>query len=155
MMADFRPRTVYTIAKKEFLDNIRNRWIILLTVLLFILVLVFSYLAGAQAGGKDVFGNMQTTVLGLLSISSILIPLIAIILGFSTISGEAESGALYIVLSYPITRFEVFLGKLLGLGSVIVVSVIAGFGFGGIIIVATVGMSHGLGISPSSDLRFC
>ena len=141
----FNPRAVYTIAKKEFLDHIRNRWIILLTVLLFILVIVFSYLAGGQTGGTNVFGNMQNTVFGLLSISGILIPLIAIILGFSTISGEAESGALYIVLSYPVTRFEVLIGKLLGLGSVIVVAVLVGFGFGGILISVTAGGESWIG----------
>jgi ABC-type transport system involved in multi-copper enzyme maturation permease subunit len=144
-MVYFNPRAAYTIAKKEFLDNIRNRWIILLTIILFILVIVFSYLAGGQTGGKGALGNMQNTVLGLLSISSMLIPLIAIILGFSTISGEAESGALYVVLSYPITRFEVLLGKLLGLGLVIVVAVLAGFGLGGIIITATVSGESWLG----------
>jgi ABC-type transport system involved in multi-copper enzyme maturation permease subunit len=144
-MASFNSRSVYTIAKKEFLDNMRNRWIILLTIILFLLVIVFSYLAGGQTGGTDIFGNMQNTVFGLLGISSIIIPLIAIILGFSTISGEAESGALFIVLSYPVTRFEVLLGKLLGLGSVIVVAVLAGFGFGGILITATVGGESWIG----------
>jgi Cu-processing system permease protein len=138
-MSSFNPRSVYTIAKKEFLDHIRNRWIILLTVILFLLVIVFSYLAGGETGGEDVFGNMQNTILGLLSIATLLIPIIAIILGFSTISGEAESGALFIVLSYPVTRFEVLLGKLLGLGSVIIVAVLVGFGFGGILISATAG----------------
>jgi len=82
---------------------------------------------------------MQNTAFGLLVISSLLIPLIAIILGFSTISGEAESGALYVVLSYPIRRIEVLLGKLLGLGLVITVSIFLGFGIGGIVIAATVG----------------
>jgi ABC-type transport system involved in multi-copper enzyme maturation permease subunit len=138
-MPSFNPRSVYTIAKKEFLDNMRNRWIILLTIILFVLVIVFSYLAGGQTEDTSVFGNLQNTVIGLLSISSIFIPLIAIILGFSTISGEAESGALYIVLSYPVTRFEVLIGKLLGLGSVIVVAVLVGFGFGGILISAAAG----------------
>jgi ABC-type transport system involved in multi-copper enzyme maturation permease subunit len=131
-------KSIYTIAKKEFLDNIRNKWIIVLTVLLFILVLVFSYLAGSQTTNDTVFGDMQTTVFGLLGISSILIPLIAIILGFGTISGEAESGALSVVLSYPVSRLEVLLGKLLGLGFVIVLAVLAGFGIGGVIITATV-----------------
>ena len=139
-MEKINPKAIYTIAKKEFLDNIRNKWIILLTALLFLLVIVFSYL-----GGKGTLGNMQTTVVALLSFSSILIPLIAIILGFSTISGEAESGALYVVLSYPITRLEVLLGKLLGLGSVIVFAVLTGFGIGGIIITATVGGESWLG----------
>jgi ABC-type transport system involved in multi-copper enzyme maturation permease subunit len=81
---------------------------------------------------------METTVFGLLGISFILIPLIAIILGFRTISGEAESGALSIVLSYPVSRLEVLLGKLLGLGFVIVLAVLVGFGFGGVIITLTV-----------------
>jgi len=138
-MVDVHVRPIVTIAKKEFLDNIRNRWIILLTVLLFLLVIVFSYLAGGQSGGDSALGDMQSTVFGLLSISTILIPLIAILLGFSTISGEAESGALHVVLTCPVTRFEVLLGKLLGLGSVIVAAVLIGFGLGGILITATVG----------------
>ena len=137
-MAGFNSKSVYSIAKKEFLDNIRNKWIIVLTILLFLLVIVFSYLAGGQDIGEGALGNMQNTVFGLLGISSIIIPLIAIILGFSTISGEAESGALSVVLSYPVTRFEILLGKLLGLGSVIIIAVLAGFGTGGIIITATV-----------------
>ncbi len=132
------PNSIYTIAKKEFLDNIRNKWVILLTILFVLLIVVFSYVAGGQTG-EDTFGNMQNTVFGLIGISSLLIPLIAIILGFSTISGEAESGALYVVLSYPIRRIEVLLGKLLGLGLVITVSIIFGFGLGGIVIALTVG----------------
>ena len=138
-MGIFSPKSVFTIAKKEFMDNIRNRWIILLTILFVILIVVFSYLAGGQAGGEDIFGNMQNTVFALLGISSLLIPLIAIILGFSTISGEAESGSLTVVLSYPVSRLEVLLGKLLGLGSVIIFSILLGFGLGGIIISATIG----------------
>jgi len=104
-------KSIYHIAKKEFLDNIRNKWIIILTFLLFILVIVFSYISGAQADGDGLLGNMEVTVFGLLGISSILIPLIAIILGFGTISGEAESGSLSVLLSYPISRLEVLLGK--------------------------------------------
>jgi len=133
-----KPKSIYIVAKKEFLDNIRNKWVILLTILFVLLIVVFSYVAGGQTG-EDTFGNMQNTVFGLIGISSLLIPLIAIILGFSTISGEAESGALYVVLSYPIKRMEVLLGKLLGLGLVITVSIFLGFGLGGIVIALTVG----------------
>jgi len=140
-MKKFNPKAMYTIAKKEFLDNIRNKWVILLTFLFVLIIILFSYAAGSDG----TFGNMENTVLGLLSISSILIPLIAIILGFSTISGEAESGALYVVLSYPVRRIEVLLGKLLGLGSVIMISVFIGFGLGGVIIALTVGPESWVG----------
>jgi ABC-type transport system involved in multi-copper enzyme maturation permease subunit len=136
-MVGFNFKPTYTIAKKEFMDNIRNKWIIILTIIFVILIIVFSYVAGAGVG--DLFGNMQASAMGLLVVSSILIPLIAIILGFSTISGEAESGALYVVLSYPVRRIEVLIGKLLGLGFVIIVSIFIGFGFGGVVIAATTG----------------
>jgi len=140
-MKKFNPKAMYTIAKKEFLDNIRNKWIILLTILFVLIIVVFSY----AAGSGETFGNMENTVFGLLGISSILIPLIAIMLGFSTISGEAESGALYVVLSYPVRRVEVLLGKLLGLGSVIIISIIIGFGLGGVVIALTVGPESWVG----------
>jgi len=140
-MKKFNPKTMYTVAKKEFLDNIRNKWIILLTILFVLIIVVFSY----AAGSGETFGNMENTVFGLLGISSILIPLIAIMLGFSTISGEAESGALYVVLSYPVRRVEVLLGKLLGLGSVIIISIIIGFGLGGVVIALTVGPESWVG----------
>ena len=136
-MAGINPKAIYTIAKKEFMDNIRNKWIIVLTIIFVLLIIVFSYVAGAGLDGS--LGNMELTVMGLLMISPLLIPLIAIILGFSTIAGEAESGALYVVLSYPVRRIEVLLGKFFGLGSVLIVSIFIGFGFGGAIIAATVG----------------
>jgi len=142
-MDGFNFKSLYTIAKKEFLDNIRNKWVILLTILFIILIIVFSYVAGA--GSEDTFGGMQSTVFGLLGISSLLIPLIAIILGFSTISGEAESGALNVVLSYPVRRIEILLGKLIGLGLVISFSVLIGFGLGGIVIAITVGPESWVG----------
>ena len=136
-MAIINPKAIYTIAKKEFTDNIKNKWIIVLTIIFVLLIIVFSYVAGAGLDGS--LGNMELTVMGLLMISPLLIPLIAIILGFATIAGEAESGALYVVLSYPVRRIEVLLGKFFGLGSVLIVSIFIGFGFGGAIIAATVG----------------
>jgi ABC-type transport system involved in multi-copper enzyme maturation permease subunit len=136
-MTGINPKAIYTIAKKEFTDNIRNKWIIVLTIIFVLLIIVFSYVAGAGLDGS--LGNMELTVMGLLMISPLLIPLIAIILGFATIAGEAESGALYVVLSYPVRRIEVLLGKFFGLGSVLIVSIFIGFGFGGVIIAATVG----------------
>ena len=136
-MTGINPKAIYTIAKKEFTDNIRNKWIIVLTIIFVLLIIVFSYVAGAGLDGS--LGNMELTVMGLLMISPLLIPLIAIILGFATIAGEAESGALYVVLSYPVRRIEVLLGKFFGLGSVLIASIFIGFGFGGVIIAATVG----------------
>jgi len=138
------PKSIYTISKKEFMDNIRNKWIIAMIIIFLLLTILSSYLAGGQSGGEDSFGGMEDTVVTLLSISTLLIPIIAIMLGYSTISGEAESGSLSIVLSYPIKRIEVLLGKLFGLSAVLIFSNIIGFGVGGVIIALSVGSSEGL-----------
>jgi ABC-type transport system involved in multi-copper enzyme maturation permease subunit len=140
MKPEFNISNIMTIAKKEFMDNLRNNWIVILTVLFVILTLVISFVSG---GGS--LGDIQITVVGLLTISSLLVPIIAIMLGYDTISGETESRSLLVVQSYPVSREEVYFGKFLGLGSVLGVSVLIGFGISGIIISATVGGTNPLG----------
>ena len=143
-MTGFNFKTVYTIAKKEFMDNIRSKWIIAISIIFIILTIASSFFAGAQAGGEEIFGGMEETVVSLMGIATLLIPLIAILLGFSTIAGEAETGALFVVLSYPIKRVEVLLGKFLGLGSALAVTPLIGFGLSGVVIAAIVGAEEGL-----------
>lgn len=133
-------RSVYTIAKKEFADNARNKWILALVAIFLVLVLAASIMAG---GGK--MGEMGMTVGSLSSISSMLIPIIAIMLGYATVSGEAESGALSVVLASPVRRVEVLLGKYLGLASVICFSVLVGFGISGGVIAVTTGNAEWTG----------
>jgi ABC-type transport system involved in multi-copper enzyme maturation permease subunit len=135
-------KTIYTIAKKEFLDNIRSKWIILISGIFIILTILSAYVSGGS--GDEIFGGFEATVVSLMSIHTLLIPIIAILLGFSTIAGEAEAGALSVVLSYPVKRVEVLLGKFLGLGTVLAVTPIIGFGISGIIIAAVIGGEEGL-----------
>ena len=152
-MSKFNPKSVFAIAKKEFLDNIRNKWIILLTIIFVILIVLFSYVAGGPGG--DLFGDIQSTAIMLVGVTALLIPLIAIILGYATISGEAESGSLYVVLSYPVRRIEVLIGKLIGLGSVITVSILIGFSIGGMVIALTTGVESIINyISFSSSFTY-
>ncbi|MCJ7489317.1 MAG: ABC transporter permease [Thermoplasmata archaeon] len=128
------PRSVYIIAKKEFADNVRSRWIVALIAIFLILTIASAFMAG---GGS--VGEMDLTVGVLMTISSMLVPIIAIMLGYATISGEAESGALSVVLACPVRRIEVLFGKFLGLGSVICFSILVGFGVSGMIIAGTTG----------------
>ncbi len=135
-------KSIYTIAKKEFLDNIRSKWIILISAIFIILTILSAYAAGGSS--DEVFGGFEATVVSLMSIHTLLLPIIAILLGFSTIAGEAEAGALSVVLSYPVKRVEVLLGKFLGLGTVLAVTPVIGFGISGIVIAAVIGAEEGL-----------
>lgn len=122
-------RKMMIVAKKEFMDNVRNKWLIVLTAIFLVMTVASSIVAG---GGE--IGEMEVTITTLLSLSSMLLPVIGIMLGYSTIAGEAESGALLVVLAYPVRRIEVLLGKFVGLSAVIFASVLSGFGVAGVII---------------------
>ena len=70
------------------------------------------------------------TVASLVSLVTYLVPLIALILGYDSIVGEKERGSLQLLLSMPITRFEILLGKYLGLSAALASSTAIGFGAG-------------------------
>ncbi|NIQ07735.1 MAG: ABC transporter permease [Candidatus Korarchaeota archaeon] len=127
-------RSIYAVSKKEFKDNIRNYWIVALISIFFLLTLLTSFFVGGQGENSAVFGGFEETVATLLSIGSALVPIIAIMLGYATISGEVESGSLDLVLSYPLRRVELLLGKMIGLSGVVGLSTVVGFGLGGVLI---------------------
>jgi len=130
-------KKIMIIAKKEFMDNVRNKWLIVLTAIFLVMTIASSIVAG---GGE--MGKMDMTVTTLLSLSSLLLPVIGVMLGYGTIAGEAESGALSVVLAYPVRRIEVLLGKFVGLSSIIFVSVISGFGTAGVAISIATGATE-------------
>ena len=116
-----------TIAGKEFWDRIRNRWVLAVAVVFTVFALAIAYFGGAQQGAVG-FRSIEFTIASLVSLVIYLIPLIALVLGFDAIVGERERGSLDLLLSMPITRFELLLGKYLGLAAALAFSTIAGFG---------------------------
>ena len=125
------PQPVFFIAKKEFMDNFRNKWVIVLTIAFALLAIVFSLFGSIFGSGWQDIG---ATVGVLTSVVTLIIPIIAIILGYSAIIGEIERGSMNALLSLPTTRFEIVLGKLFGLGSILASAIFIGFGIAGIII---------------------
>ncbi|MGC9307841.1 MAG: ABC transporter permease subunit [Thermoplasmatota archaeon] len=126
-------RVIYGIAKKEFLDNWRNKWIIAMAAIFLVLTLVVSY-AGSSLGGGSGWQDIDDTIAGMMSIVTFLIPIIGLMLGYAAIVGEKESGSLQLLLSYPVHRYEVLVGKFLGLSSVLAFASLIGFGVSGAVI---------------------
>ena len=115
------------IAGKEFWDRIRNRWVLAVAAVFTVFALAIAYFGGAQQGTVG-FRSIEFTIASLVSLVIYLIPLIALVLGFDAIVGERERGSLDLLLSMPITRFELLLGKYLGLAAALAFSTVAGFG---------------------------
>lgn len=118
---------IWTIAAKEFRDRIRNRWVLAVALVFAVFSLVIAYFGGAQQGVVG-FRSIEITIASLVSLVIYLIPLIALLLGFDAIVGERERGSLDLLLSLPITRLELLLGKYLGLAAALTASMLGGFG---------------------------
>ncbi|MFE3846268.1 ABC transporter permease subunit [Thermoplasmatota archaeon] len=123
--------SIFTISKKELLDNVRNKWIIILTIIFASLTLVVSYFGSIFTEGWQ---DLGITIQGMMSLVQLLIPIIALMLGYSAIIGEIEKGSMNSLLSLPVTRLEILLGKFFGLGSLLAITIIIGFGLAGIVI---------------------
>jgi Cu-processing system permease protein len=122
-------RQIRVLATKEFRDRIRNRWVVAVAVIFALFALAIAYF-GASQQGQVGFHSIDVTVASLVSLVIYLVPLIALILGYDAIVGERERGSLELMLSMPITRFEILLGKYLGLAAALTCATVLGFGAG-------------------------
>jgi ABC-2 type transport system permease protein len=119
--------SLIAVAKKDFQDSARSRWLWALTVL-------FVLFAGGGAYvyvGTDLLGSGPTDSDGLINLLSgsagLLVPIIALLAGHKAIVGERESGSLKLLLSLPHSRAEAVFGKLLGRTVVVSGSILIGF----------------------------
>lgn len=122
-------RQVRVIAVKEFRDRLRNLWVVAVAVIFALFALAIAYFGSAQQGSVG-FHGIDVTIASLVSLVIYLVPLIALILGYDAIVGEKERGSLELLLSMPITRFEILLGKYLGLSGALASATVIGFGAG-------------------------
>jgi len=121
--------SLVAVARKDFQDSIRSRWLWALSVLfvLFAAGLAYAFTAIPGIGGI----SDETTTIGLLSFlispAGFLVPIIGMMIGYKAIVGERESGQLKLLLSLPHSREDAVLGKVLGRSASLSVGVIVGF----------------------------
>jgi Cu-processing system permease protein len=119
--------SLFIVAGKEFLDGFRNRWIIAVTLIYAVFSLGLAYF-GSAASGSVGFAPLETIIISLSSLAVLLIPLIALMLAYHAFVGEYEQGTMLLLLTYPVSRTSLLLGKFLGQGAILAVSAAAGFG---------------------------
>ncbi|MCF8474620.1 MAG: ABC transporter permease [Emcibacter sp.] len=124
---------IWTLVTKEVRDGYRNRWVIMITLVMTVLALTLSFLGSAPTGSTRV-SALAVTVVSLSSLSIFFIPLIALLLAYDSVVGEAERGTLTLLLTHPISRTQVILGKFFGHLFLLVVATVIGYGVAGVII---------------------
>lgn len=124
---------VWTVMRKELRDALSNWWLLLYAGLFSVLALGLSYLGQRNLGSLG-FENFSRTTASLLNLCLLLAPLIALSLGAGAIAGERDRGTLAYLLSQPLSRTELLLGKFAGLLLSISLATVSGFGLAGIVI---------------------
>jgi len=118
---------IFAVANKEFHDGLRNRWVLSICIIFAVLAIGLAYF-GAAAAGKVGFTSLSSTIVSLASLAVFIIPLIALMLAYDGIVGEDENGTLLLLMTYPLSRWQLLLGKMLGQGLVMAFSTLIGFG---------------------------
>lgn len=107
------------IARKDFEDVIRSRmiWGIVGVFVMLMALITFGAAAGQSDGGGDDIIYLFANVGG-----QLLVPIVALVVGYMAIVGERRSGSLRMFFGLSFDRSDVFLGKLASRIGVIVVA---------------------------------
>lgn len=116
-------RVARALATHEFLERTRDRWVVVISLL-------FALMAtGVTLYGRAAEENAaMLTGPSLVTLTSLLVPLVALVLGHDCICGERERNTLGLLLSLPASAGELVIAKLIGRMLALTVSVLVGLG---------------------------
>lgn len=124
--------TVAAIAGRDARAGLRNRWFIIYALVFVGMIVAFSWvaLAGSDVTGQAGFGR---TSAGLLNLLLLLVPLIGLTVGAQAIVADRQDRSLDYLLAQPVSPSEVYTGKYLGAAATLVLLLIFGFGWAGLV----------------------
>ena len=137
------PGIIITLLKKEIDDSLNNRWFLLYALAFSALALLLSWLSLSGGGsGYTGFAGFGRTAAGLVNLVLLVVPLMALSIGAGSLVGEREQGTLHYLLSQPVNRLEVLLGKYLGLAAALLGALALGFGLSAVVLSARGGQAN-------------
>lgn len=127
---------IIILAGKEIRQAVRNRWVLAATVLLAGLALSLTFLGSTPTGSVGV-RPLDVVIVSLSSLTIFLVPLIALLISHDAVVGDMERGTMLLLLSYPVARWQVLLGKFAGHLAVLAFATCLGYGAAVAALVAT------------------
>ncbi|MFB6234110.1 MAG: ABC transporter permease subunit [Halopenitus sp.] len=130
--------SLVAVARKDFRDAIRSQWLLALSALFvvaFALPALIRFSLGVGLGQQQ--GATQVMLLFIRFMKSgtaVLVPIIAIVVTYASITREQESGTLKLLLALPHSRADAVVGKLLGRSAVVALPIAFGFLISGIVL---------------------
>ncbi len=130
----------WMVALREMREALRNKWLIVYTVGFALLAFALSRASLASAGYAGLGGFGRTSA-SLVNALLLFVPLLGLSIGAGALAGDSERGSLIYLLAQPISRSEVFLGKVLGGVLSMSAALLIGFGLAALALSAN-GNSH-------------
>lgn len=124
----------WVIATSELRLGVRNRWVVLSTLMLLLFAVVLS-LVGSSPAGDVKADTLSITVASLATLSVYLVPLLALLVSFDGVAGEIDRGTLPLMLATPVSRVSVIAGKFLGHLAVVSIAIVIGYGLAGVLVI--------------------
>ncbi|MEZ5824665.1 MAG: ABC transporter permease [Geminicoccaceae bacterium] len=106
-------QAVVTMAMNEWRIGRRNRWVLIGGAALAVFALLLAML-GSTPGGSIKASETAIITVSLTTLCVYLVPLLALILAQDAIVGESERGTLILLLTYPLARSSLLVGKFIG-----------------------------------------
>ncbi len=126
-------KTVATLAGYELRSSLRNRWFLLYALAFSVLAVALSSLSMSGAGMLG-FAGFGRTAASLINLVLLIVPLMGLTIGAQSLASEREQGTLAYLLAQPVSRVDVLLGKLVGLGAALLAALLLGFGLSAAVI---------------------
>ena len=142
-------RRIAVVAREEFRVALEGRWLFGFAAMLTALVLGLSFFGLAQAREVGFQGFARVT-LSLMNLVLFVVPLAGLLLGVTSLTGS--SGTLPLLLAQPVSRGEVLIGKLAGLGGALTLVQVVGFGGGGVVVAMNAGAAQAGGFAALAGL---
>jgi Cu-processing system permease protein len=135
------------LCRREVRGSLRQRWSIVGAIAFATLAVAVAHLgmSGAAQWGVSAFDRTSAALLNLVLL---FVPLLTLPLGATSFSAESEDGTLAYLVAQPLTRAEIFTGKLCGLLAAMTLSLSIGFGCAAIML----GWSGGVSIQAFATM---
>ena len=134
-----RADAVWAIARKELSERLRNRWIWTVSVLVLAATIAIAFFSAAPVGVVGAHGG-GAILASILNLAVYLVPLLALVMGAGAVIDEKRRGLLDLVLTYPVSSGEYFLGTFIGYALALGTALVTSFVPTGIVLSATTGV---------------
>ncbi|WP_435126357.1 ABC transporter permease subunit [Halobaculum sp. D14] len=121
------------VARKDFEDAVRSRWLLALSAVFVLLVTLVVFLVRPGQGQTLTTGDLLGSIFIKDALVTTLIPLIALVVSYNAVVGERATGSLKLLLSLPHSRADVVFGKVVGRAGAIAVPIVVGFLLPGVV----------------------